>query len=208
MARYTGPVCRFCRRHGEKLLLKGERCLIHCSLDRRGNTPPGGRFVRRRRVSERGLQLREKQAARRIYGILEGQFRRYIAEAQRRPGIAGENLLQLLERRLDNVVYRLGFGESRAQARQIVRHGHILLNGRKTDIPSALAKLGDVITWKHPSPDDGLFAMATDLAKDRYVPPWLALDPERMVGRVLALPSRGDIDTRIREQVIIEYYSR
>ena len=147
MARYTAAVCRLCRRCGEKLMIKGGKCIAKCTLDRRPK-PPGQQLRRRRRLSERGLQLQEKQKARYSYGILERQFRQLFTKAARQSGITGENLLVLLERRLDNVVYRLGFAESRAQARQLVRHGHILLNGRKTDIPSCLVKEGDTITWK------------------------------------------------------------
>src|SRR3989304_1922286 len=157
MARYTGPVCRLCRRYGDKLMLKGERCSSpKCAFEKRP-TPPGERSPRRRRISDRALQLREKQKARRSYGVMEQQFRRYYKEAVRRPGVTGENLLSLLEMRLDNTIYGLGFADSRSQARQIVRHGHIVLNGRKTDVPSCQGRVGDVIGWEGSSKDKEAF---------------------------------------------------
>lgn len=208
MARYTGPVCRLCRRQGEKLMLKGERCLTRkCALERR-HLPPGQQRPRRRKISDRGLQLREKQKARDSYGILERQFRRHFAEAERRPGITGENLLQILEMRLDNVVYRLGFADSRSQARQLVRHGHITLNGRKTDIPSCAVKLGDVVAWKERSTNTEYYRSLVERIVDKVVPQWLSLDAESLSGRVLAAPSRSDIDLRIDDKAIVEYYSR
>lgn len=209
MAKYTGPVCRLCRQHGDKLMLKGERCFTpRCAMERRGTVRPGGQLARRRRLSGHAVQLREKQKLRRIYGVLERQFRRYFAEAKRRPGITGENLLQLLELRLDNVVYRLGFASSRAEARQLVCHGHIILAGRKTDIPSCLAKPGDVVSWMPRSKALAPYQAAAEMVKDRPVPPWLELNQATMTGRILALPSRGDIGLRVDEQAVVEYYSR
>lgn len=208
MARYTGPVCRLCRRQGDKLMLKGERCTTRkCALERR-HLPPGQQVRRRRKVSDRGLQLKEKQRARHTYGVLERQFRRHFAAADRGPGITGENLLQILEMRLDNVVYRLGFADSRRQARQVVRHGHITLNGRKTDIPSCALKVGDVIAWKEKSTNTEYYKMVVAQIQDKIVPDWLSLDRQKLYGRVLALPSRSDIDLRIDEKAIVEYYSR
>jgi len=211
MARYTGPVCRLCRREGQKLFLKGERCLSpKCALERR-NYPPGmhGKAAQfRRRISDYGLRLREKQKARRIYGVLERQFRRYFEEAVRRKGITGANLLAILESRLDNVVYRLGFASSRAQARQLVRHGHFEVNGRKTDIPSYLVKPGDVIAVRARSKEKPYFkAIAKELGQ-RPVPSWMALDPVNMSGRILSIPTREEIDVPLKEQLIVEYYSR
>lgn len=208
MARYTGPDCRICRRHGEKLFLKGERCMgPKCAIERR-NYPPGPRSARRRKVSDRGLQLREKQKARFAYGVLERQFRRYYEEAARRPGVTGENLVRLLEMRLDNVVHRLGWADSRDQARQIVRHGHIALNGRKTDIPSAQVKVGDTISWTPRGRNTEYFKMRVARMSSVATPRWLSLDREAMTGRVIALPERADADRTFDESVIVEYYSR
>ncbi len=207
MARYTGPVCRLCRRQGEKLMLKGERCILKCTLDRR-HLPPGQQRPRRRKISDRGLQLREKQKVRHSYGVLERQFRRHFAEAEKRPGITGENLLQILEMRLDNVVYRLGFADSRRQARQLVRHGHITLNGLKTDIPSCAVKPGDVIAWRQRSTNTEYYRRLVERIQDKVVPQWLSLDAENLSGQVLALPGRSDIDLRIDEKAVVEYYSR
>jgi small subunit ribosomal protein S4 len=207
MARYTGAVCRLCRRSSEKLLLKGDKCITKCTLDRR-SSPPGQRSVRRYRVSERGLQLRQKQKARYIYGLLERQFRKCYAEAQRQSGITGENLLVLLERRLDNVIYRLGWAESRPQARQLVRHGHILLNGRKTNIPSCLVKEGDTISWKPESTRTEYFKQLAQSIKGKTVLNWLSLDKQNLVGRVLSLPTPDDTEAQFDGKAIVEYYSR
>jgi len=209
MARYTGPACRLCRYLGEKLTLKGERCSTpKCPLERR-NAPPGEHFsTRRRRISDRGLQLREKQKVRFSYGVLERQFRRFFTEAARAPGATGENLLILLERRLDNVVYRLGFAESRAQARQIVRHGHILVNGRKTDIPSFLVKPGDIIKWRESSTKTEYYKSLVEEIKGKVTPGWMGLDEEKMTGSILTLPTTDDIDVRFDGKTIVEYYSR
>lgn len=209
MARETGADCKRCRRQGEKLFLKGERCFTpKCAVERH-NTPPGqSAGGRRRKVSERGLQLREKQRARWMYGVLERQFRRHFEEAERRPGITGENLLRNLETRLDNTVFRLGFADSRDQARQLVNHGHFTLNGRKTDIPSARVKPGDVIAVREKSRKNKYFdTLGAELAR-RSVPPWLSLDADQLTGRVMRLPDRADIDTKVNEQIIVEYYSR
>jgi len=210
MARYTGPTCRLCRRVGDKLMLKGDRCYTSkCALERR-SVPPGYNATakRRPRKSERGLQLQEKQKARYTYGLLERQFRKFFAEAERLPGVTGENLLVLLERRLDNVVYRLGFATSRAQARQIVRHGHILVNGRKTNIPSYLVKPGDVIAWRESSKDTELFKMMSQIAGDVAIPSWLSLDKQKLTAKVLNLPAPEDIQAKFDVKSIVEYYSR
>lgn len=208
MARYIGPVCRLCRRQNEKLMLKGERCTTKkCAMERR-SLPPGRQRPQRRKISDRGLQLREKQKARHTYGLLERQFRKHFAEAERRPGVTGENLLQILEMRLDNVVYRLGFADSRRQARQIVRHGHITINGRKMDIPSYVVKVGDVIAWRERGTGTEYYKRVAQQIADKIVPEWLSLDREKLSGRVLTPPNRSDIDLRIDEKVIVEYYSR
>lgn len=208
MARYTAAVCRLCRRSGEKLMLKGSRCFTpKCTMDRRGK-PPGQQSGQRRRISDRGLQLREKQKARYSYGILERQFRRFFAQAERQSGITGENLLVLLERRLDNVVYRLGFADSRAQARQLVRHGHIMLNGRKTDIPSCLVKEGDTISWKSESTKTEYYKQLVQSIEGRSVLSWLSLDRQNLAGRVLLLPTPDDIDAKFDGKTIVEFYSR
>jgi len=208
MARYTAAVCRLCRRSGEKLMLKGSKCITKCTLDKRSK-PPGQQTARRRpRISERGLQLREKQKARYSYGLLEQQFRRLFAAAERQPGITGENLLVLLERRLDNVVYRLGFADSRAQARQLVRHGHILLNGHRTDIPSCLIKEGDTISWKPTSTESEYYKQLVKDITSKQVLNWLSLDKQNLVGQVLSLPTPDDIEAKFDGKSIVEFYSR
>lgn len=210
MARYTGPTCRLCRRVGDKLMLKGDRCYTSkCALERR-SVPPGYNATakRRPRKSERGLQLLEKQKARYTYGLLERQFRKFFAEAERLPGVTGENLLILLERRLDNVVYRLGFASSRAQARQIVRHGHIMVNGRKTNIPSYLVKPGDVITWRESSKNTEYYKTVSQTAGDVAIPSWLSLDKQKLAGKVVSLPAPEDIQAKFDVKSIVEYYSR
>ncbi len=211
MARYTDPVCRLCRREGEKLFLKGERCYSpKCAIERRPYAPgwQGQQTKFRRKMSDFGLQLREKQKARRIYGVLERQFRKYFQDAQRTPGLTGENLLQRLERRLDNVVYRLGFADSRAQARQIVNHGHIQVNGRKLDVPSALVGEGDVISIRPQSRNHTYFTNLAETIGHRSLPTWLTVDTNALTGRILSLPNRAEIDTTVNEQLIVEYYSR
>ena len=210
MARYTGPTCRLCRRFEVKLMLKGERCPTpKCSLEKR-NVPPGGRSLSRRRsrISDRGLQLREKQKVRFCYGVLERQFRRFFSEAKKGHGTTGDNFLILLERRLDNVVYRLGFADSRAQARQIVRHGHIVVNGCKTDIPSFLVKSGDVIKWRDASTKTEYYKRVAEEIEEKFVPSWLSLDKESMTGRVLNLHGKDDIEAVFNAKAIVEYYSR
>ena len=208
MARYTAAVCRLCRRSGDKLMLKGGRCFTpKCALERRSK-PPGQQPMRRRRLSDRGVQLREKQKARYSYGILERQFRRFFSQAERQAGITGENLLVLLERRLDNVVYRLGFADSRSQARQLVRHGHIMLNGRKTDIPSALVKEGDTVSWKESSTKTEYYKQLVANIESKVIPGWLSLDEEKLIGRVSSLPTPDDIEAKVEWPSIVEYYSR
>ena len=207
MARYTASVCRLCRRSGEKLALKGSRCLTpQCALNRRSK--PTGRQGGRRRLSDRAVQLREKQKARYTYGLLEKQFRRLFAQAEKQPGITGENLLVLLERRLDNIVYRLGFADSRSQARQLVQHGHIMLNGHKTDIPSCLVKEGDTITWKEISTKTEYYKQLTQSIESKSVLSWLSLDRQNLVGQVLSLPTPDDVDAKFDGKTIVEYYSR
>ncbi len=208
MARYTGPACRICRRQGDKLMLKGERCFTpKCPVEKR-HTPPGQHTSTRRKVSEYSLQLREKQKVRFAYGILERQFKRHFAEAERRPGLTGENLLQILEMRLDNVVYRLGFAESRRQARQVVQHGHITVNGRKAAIPSYQVKAGNVIAWKESSSKLALYQVVAKDIESKTIPGWLSLDREKLEGRVVAVPSRSDIESTIDERLIVAFYSR
>ncbi len=209
MARYIGPACRLCRREGMKLFLKGERCYTEkCAIERR-NVPPGQHGkTRKAKLVGYGLQLREKQKVKRIYGVLENQFRRYFELAERQRGITGELLLQLLERRLDNVVYRLGFGTSRAQARQIVRHGHVLVNERKVDIPSYLVRAGDVVSIRPSSQQNPTILHALEEVKARGVPDWLELDAAKFSGRVVALPSREQINLPVQEQLIVELYSK
>ena len=213
MARYTGPVCRLCRREGEKLFLKGARCLSpKCSFERR-SYPPGqhGKDAqfRRGRGSDYALQLREKQKARRVYGILERQFRRYFHEALRRPGLTGSNLLSILESRLDNVVFRLGWADSRNHARLLVQHGHFAVNGRRTNIPSFLVRPGDVITVRDGSRNRKYFKEMQAYMEERpRAPEWLAVDMAAMQGTVERAPERRDVDIPLNEQLIVEYYSR
>ena len=208
MARYTGPVCKLCRREGLKLFLKGDRCLTpKCSISRRNN-PPGPRPQRRPRQSEYGTQLREKQKAKRTYGVLERQFRRHFAEASRRGGNTGENLLQVLECRLDNVVYRMGLAASRPEARQIVNHAHITVNGRRCDVPSRLVRADDVVAVRAKSRSLSLFEDAVAGAPPRQPPEWLTFDVPAMEARIHTLPVRGEIDVQVSEQLIVEYYSR
>lgn len=209
MARYTGPVCRLCRREGEKLYLKGEKCYTDkCPVDRRTYPPGQHGQGRRQRLSEYGLHIREKQKLRRIYGVLERQFRGYYEEAARRKGVTGENLLVLLESRLDNIVYRLGFATSRPAARQLVMHGHFLVNGQKVDIPSYLVKEGDVISVRERSRGLKAIKESVEAAKSRGVSEWLELDAEALVGKVNSLPSRDQIDVQVEEHLIVEHYSR
>ena len=211
MARYRDSVCKLCRREGMKLFLKGERCLSpKCAMERRAYPPGmhGRRRTFRRQPSDYGQQLREKQRARRIYGVFERQFRRYYGLAERTRGQTGANLLSILERRFDNVVYRLGFADSRAQARQLVSHGHFDLNGRKTNIPSALVSLGDQVSVRERSRKNGYFRELGEILEHRTVSDWLTLNSAEMTGTVNALPTRAQIDVPLSEQLIVEYYSR
>lgn len=213
MARYTESVCKLCRREGQKLFLKGERCLSpKCAMERRAFPPGmhGKKQTFRRKTSDYGLQLREKQKARRVYGVLERQFRRYFEEANRAAGMTGVNLLAMLERRLDNVVYRMGFADSRAQARQLVRHGHFEVNGRKTDIPSFQVSIGDVITVREVARGKGYFKERAQIMQgsSSSVPAWLRSSVVDMKGEVLGVPAREDIEIPLNEQLIVEYYSR
>ncbi|HHW90552.1 MAG TPA: 30S ribosomal protein S4 [Clostridiales bacterium] len=205
MAKYTGADCRLCRREGTKLFLKGDRCTSKkCAIDRRP-TPPGIHGMgRRRRMSEYGLQLREKQKTKRYYGLVEKQFKNYYIKASRQKGVTGEIMLSMLERRLDNVVYRMGIGFSRAQARQIVNHGHITVNGKKVDIPSYQVNVGDVIAIKPARKEK--FAHLKEYRP--IIPKWLDFSTETLEGKVLALPAREDIDLNINEQLIVEHYSK
>ncbi len=211
MARHTDAVCKLCRTEGQKLFLKGERCMTpKCAVERRAYPPGmhGRKSGFKRKVSDYSRQLREKQKARRIYGIMERQFRRYFAAASRSKGPTGATLLVLLELRFDNVVYRLGFADSRAQARQLVRHGHFMVNGRKVNIPSYQIRPGDVISVRDGSRDSFLFKDLQDRLGDRIVPQWMSLDMAGFAGRVLEQPSRQDIDAPLNEQLIVEFYSR
>jgi small subunit ribosomal protein S4 len=208
MARYTGPVCRLCRREGMKLFLKGERCYTEkCAIEKR-NMPPGQHG--RRRASKMvgyGVQLREKQKVKRTYGVLEDQFRRYFEMADRTRGITGETLLQLLERRLDNAVYRMGFATSRAQGRQLVRHGHFLINGKKVDIPSYSLKAGDVVTVRPTSKENASILHAVGEVKGRGIPEWIALEGE-LGAKVVSMPTRAQINLPVQERLIVELYSK
>jgi len=208
VARYTGAVCRLCRREGLKLFLKGERCYTDkCAIERR-NYPPGQHGQARPKFSEYSIQLREKQKLRRIYGILEGQFRRYFQMADRAKGVTGETLLQLLERRMDNMVYRMGFATSRSEARQLVRHGHFSVNGRKVNVPSFLTKVGDVVTVTERSKKVVRIQEALDLAQRRGVPDWLEVSSEAFTGRVKSIPVRADLTMPINEKLVVELYSK
>lgn len=208
MARYNGPVCRLCRREGMKLFLKGERCYTEkCAIEKR-NMPPGqhGR-LRKAKMVGYGVQLREKQKVKRIYGVLEDQFRRYFEQADRIRGITGETLLQLLERRLDNAVYRMGLATSRPQARQLVRHVHFLVNGRKVDVPSYSLKSGDTVAVRETSRQNTTILHATEEVKGRGIPEWLSLDGE-LGGKVVSMPTREQINLPVQEQLIVELYSK
>lgn len=210
MARYRGPVCRLCRREGTRLYLKGERCFSpKCGIERRAY-PPGehAQSRSRRRTSDYGLQLREKQKLRRIYGILERQFRRYFAEAERRPGITGELLLQLLERRLDNVVWRLGLASSRAQARVLIGQGHFTVNGKRVSIPSYLVRVGEKIGVHEKSRRLAPIVAAAEKAGGRRVPSWLQVEGDAMEATVISLPTREEIDTQVEEELVVQFYSR
>jgi small subunit ribosomal protein S4 len=212
MAKYRGPVCKLCRREGEKLFLKGARCFSpKCAFERRGY-PPGqhgkGAQFRRRRESDFNRQLRAKQKARRTYGIMERQFRRYYEESLSRRGLTGLNLLQVLESRLDNVIFRLGFADSRSQARLLVTHGHFVVNGRRTDVPSMLVSQGDVVGVREGSRDRRYFKDMAAVVEDKNVPAWLSRDLKNLSGTVIRMPERSEIDSNLQEQLIVEYYSR
>jgi small subunit ribosomal protein S4 len=208
VARNLGPVCRLCRREGLKLFLKGERCFSDkCAIERR-NYPPGAHGQSRTRFSEFAIRLREKQKVKRIYGMLEKQFAHYFEEAERLPGITGENLLVLLERRLDNAVYKLGFASSLAQARQLVRHGHYQVNGKTVTIPSYQLEVGDVVSITEKSRTKKVIVEAIEMAQRRGTPPWMALEREQFRGTFKAVPARGDLTMPISEKLIVEHYSR
>ena len=210
MAKYTGPACRLCRREGTKLFLKGDRCFSDkCSVSRRAQAPgQHGVGTGRKRVKEYGLQLREKQKAKRYYGILEKQFKNYFVKADKKEGQTGENLLTMIERRLDNVVYRMGMADSRREARQLVRHGHFRVNGRKVDIPSYITKKGDVITLREQSRKSPNIKMLVENISARSVPAWISMDKENIQATITALPVRTDIDFPIEEHLIVELYSK
>jgi small subunit ribosomal protein S4 len=207
MGRYIGPVCRLCRREGVKLFLKGEKCITKCILDRR-RKPPGQHGELRRKQTEYGKRLREKQKLKRIYNVREEQFVRYFEMATKMPGNTGENFLLLLERRLDNVVYRLGFALSRNHARQLVVHGHITVNGRTVDIPSYLVDVSDIISVKEDMRDNPDVQRALEVRGEWTVPKWLSRDTETLTGRVLSLPTRDQIDVPVDENLVVEFYSR
>jgi small subunit ribosomal protein S4 len=208
VARYTGPKCRICRRETEKLFLKGDRCYTDkCAIERR-SYPPGDHGRMRKKNSDYAIQLREKQKVRRMYGLLEGQFRSYFFLADRQRGITGANLLSLLERRLDNVIYRLGFANSRNQARHLVRHGHFLLNGRRVDVPSILVRVGDKIEVREKSKKIPVIQEAQEVLARRGSPAWLEADGPGLTGLVKALPAREDVTFPINEQLIVELYSK
>jgi small subunit ribosomal protein S4 len=209
MARYIGPVCRLCRREATKLFLKGERCYTEkCAIEKRNFVPGQHGKARKAKLAGYGLQLREKQKVKRIYGVLENQFRRYFESADRTRGITGETLLQSLERRLDNVVYRLGFATSRSQGRQLVRHGHFAVNGRKVDIPSYLVREGEIVSVREGSRKGSAVLHAMEEVKGRGIPEWLSLQAEQMSGRVVSLPTRAQINLPVQEQLIVELYSK
>lgn len=209
MARYTGPVCRLCRREGMKLFLKGEKCFSSkCPVEKRNFAPGQHGKDRRPKLVGYGLQLREKQKTRRVYGVLERQFRGYFAKASRQQGVTGELLLRQLESRLDNVVYRLGFATSRAQARQLVRHGHVAVNGRKVNIPSFQVQVNQSIAVRESSRQSPVILSALEFASHQGLPTWLELNREQLSGRVLALPKREDVSLPIQEQMIVELYSK
>ena len=214
MARYNGSVCRLCRREGMKLFLKGDRCFTEkCAIEKRNYAPgmhgkSGGGGRMKRKVEGYGLQLREKQKVKRLYGVLEKQFALTFKRASQEKGVVGEVLLQKLERRLSNVVYRLGLGNSQAEARQLVRHGHVRVNDRKVDIPSAQVRVGDVLSLTAKAAKNSFVQASVEAVKGRGVPKWLELDPEKFTGKVLTLPQRDDVSFPIQEQLIVELYSK
>ena len=207
MARYTGPACKLCRREGKKLYLKGERCTSgKCAIDRR-NTAPGQHGAAKKKMGEYGIQTREKQATKRYYGVLEKQFKNYYEEADRKEGMTGENLLILLERRLDNAVFRMGLAESHKEARQLVLHAHFTLNGKKVNVPSILVKPGDVIAVKEASRSSAKFKALAESLEGKVAPKWLDVDKTNLQAKVVAFPARDDIDFDFNEQLIVELYS-
>jgi small subunit ribosomal protein S4 len=209
MATYHGPRCKQCRRHGLKLFLKGQRCYTDkCAFERRSYAPGQHGQRRRRKVTDYGLQLREKQQAKRTYGVLERQFKNYYKEAERQRGVTGENLMRLLERRLDNIVYRLGFAPSRSAAREFIVHGHIQVNGRKVDIPSFLVKTSDDVGVREKSKSLHEVRMSVDAKAGVGTVEWLELDPKKFIGRLLEMPSRDQIPSPVNEQLIVNFYSR
>lgn len=208
MGRYTGPVCRLCRRSGVKLMLKGDRCLTpKCAVDRRSK-PPGQQSNRFRRVSDHGLQLREKQKARQSYGLMEGQFRRTFRMAEHQGGVTGDNLVVLLERRMDSTVLRFGFADSLAQARQLIRHGHLLLNGRRHNVPSTFLKEGDTVSWREGSTKSEYYKILQQTIESKNPARWLSLDKQTLTGTVTSLPNPDDIQTQFEGKSIVEFYSR
>lgn len=208
MARYTDASCRLCRRENQKLFLKGDRCYTDkCSVGRRAYAP-GQHGQGKKKLSEYGVQLREKQKAKRFYGVLESQFRKYFEMAAKKKGITGENLLQILESRLDNVVYRMGFGTSRKEARQLVNHGHFIVNGKRVNIPSYLVKAGDIVELKENSKESDRFKQIIESTGSKVVPEWLDVDKDKFVGKVVSLPKRDDIDLTVQEHLIVELYSK
>ena len=209
MANYHGPVCRFCRREGAKLYLKGEKCYTKCTLDRRAFPPGQHGLARRRKVSDYGLQLRAKQKARRLYGLMEGQFRNYFEASEREPGVTGLNLLRHLELRLDNVVYRMGLGASRKQARQLVGHRHFEVNGKVVNVPSYQVRPGDVVQVRERSQSSSpVFDVAKDASGSRTMPSWLSYNESEKSAKVLALPEREEMEMGVEEHLIVEFYSR
>jgi small subunit ribosomal protein S4 len=208
MARYTGPVCRLCRREGDKLFLKGDKCSKNICPASKRPTAPGQHGTSRKKVSEYGQQLREKQRAKRIYGILETQFRNYFDIADNTPGVTGENLLRLLEMRLDNTMYRMGFGRSRTEARQIVRHSLVTVNGKKVNIPSFQLKAGDIVQIKDKSKSLQRFKDILEVTASRLIPEYLSAEPDQLRGVVNALPTRDQISIPVRETLIVELYSK
>jgi len=209
VANYHGPVCRFCRREGAKLYLKGEKCYTKCTLDRRAFAPGQHGLARRRKVSDYGLQLRAKQKARRLYGLMEGQFRNYFEAAEREPGVTGLNLLRHLELRLDNVVYRMGLGASRKQARQLVSHRHFEVNGKPVNVPSYQVRPGDEVRVRESSQSEGnVFDVALDASGSRTMPSWLSFNEAEKSAKVLALPERAEMEMGVEEHLIVEFYSR
>jgi small subunit ribosomal protein S4 len=208
MARFVGPICRLCRRSGDKLMLKGDRCFgAKCAVDRRAK-PPGPHLAQRRRLSDRAIQLREKQKAKYTYGLFERQFRRFFTDAEKKVGITGDNLVVLLERRLDNVLYKLGFSDSRSQARQLILHGHIMVNDRRVNIPSFLVSEGDAIKWREGSKKTEYYKILVEGIKAKTVPTWLNLDRTNIVGQVVTLPSSDVIEAKFEPTSVVEWYSR